>query len=109
LRGRKGQVDAFNRNHDDGKFDEIYAAANETFKNRIDLQAMSQNLGAALKSEGISRWSLQSVSGTGVPVPSIRSALKGRSMDMSQLERIVVLCASGNAGRDFLRTDIRLE
>ena len=44
-----------------------------------------------------------------VPLEQIRNAPKGRQMDLSQIEGIVVFCSAGHAGRQFQLVEIRLE
>jgi hypothetical protein len=44
-----------------------------------------------------------------IPLEDIRNAPRGRQMDMSQIEGIVVFCSAGNAGRQFQLAEIRLE
>lgn len=44
-----------------------------------------------------------------IPLEKIRNAPKGRKMDLSQIDGIVVFCSPKNAGRQFDLLEIRLE
>jgi VanZ family protein len=44
-----------------------------------------------------------------IPLEEIRNAPRGRKMNLSQIEGIVVFCSAGNAGRQFQLAEIRLE
>jgi VanZ family protein len=44
-----------------------------------------------------------------IPLEQIRNAPKGRQMDLSDIEGIVIFCSANNAGRQFQLVEIRLE
>ncbi len=44
-----------------------------------------------------------------IPLGQIRDGPKGRQMDLSQIEGIVIFCSSGHAGRQFELLELRLE
>jgi len=44
-----------------------------------------------------------------IPLEEIRNAPRGRQMDLSQIEGIVVFCSAGHAGRQFQLAEIGLE